>query len=298
MKKREHKSGLIAQNALRIKKEGVVFFDDINEAPYSLEPFVTQVYVIGIVHRGTLRMLYDSEPYTISPRVISVVYPSHILHIKKVSGDFRGTIIALDESMIDEPLLEIINQTRYRYESRPIFPMPKHEFDIMMQMVNVIRETLNLDIPDKRSLLALQIRCFLSLLNYHRKRKLNDDIAEDRVSSKFHTDVAKHYRKHRDVAFYAELSGLTPKHFSAVIKRETGKNAAGWIHTHVVSEAKKLLQLRRDLTIQSVAYLLGFDDQAVFSRYFKRETGISPKEFREETQHPGSIPSKILDNIS
>ena len=45
-------------------------------------------------------------------------------------------------------------------------------------------------------------------------------------------------------------------------------------------EAKKLLFMRRNLSMQAIANLLGFDEQAIFSRYFRRETGMSPTEFR------------------
>ena len=41
-----------------------------------------------------------------------------------------------------------------------------------------------------------------------------------------------------------------------------------------------LLHMRHDLTVQAISDMLGFDEQATFSRYFRRETGLSPSEFR------------------
>jgi AraC-like DNA-binding protein len=38
--------------------------------------------------------------------------------------------------------------------------------------------------------------------------------------------------------------------------------------------------MRHDLTVQAISDMLGFDEQATFSRYFRRETGLSPSEFR------------------
>ena len=84
------------------------------------------------------------------------------------------------------------------------------------------------------------------------------------------------------MGFYAAQACLSPKYFSDVVKQETGHTAAWWIHSHVVAEAKALLQLRRDLNIQTVADMLGFADQAIFSRYFHRETGLYPTEYRNQ----------------
>ena len=41
-----------------------------------------------------------------------------------------------------------------------------------------------------------------------------------------------------------------------------------------------LLHVRRDLSVQIIADMLGFEEQSTFSRYFRRETGMSPTEFR------------------
>ena len=48
----------------------------------------------------------------------------------------------------------------------------------------------------------------------------------------------------------------------------------------MVAEAKMLLHMRHDLTVQAISDMLGFDEQASFSRYFHRETGLYPTEFR------------------
>ena len=106
------------------------------------------------------------------------------------------------------------------------------------------------------------------------------------VSARFRNDLNQHFHEHRDVGFYAAQACLSTKHFSAVVKQETGHTAAYWIHHQVVAEAKMLLHIRHDLTVQAVADLLGFEDQATFSRYFRRETGLSPTDFRTGGQPP------------
>ncbi len=82
------------------------------------------------------------------------------------------------------------------------------------------------------------------------------------------------------VGFSVQLACLSAKHFSTVIKEETGHTATHWIHSQIVAEAKMLLHMRHDLTVQAISDMLGFDEQASISRYFHRETGLYPTEFR------------------
>ena len=61
--------------------------------------------------------------------------------------------------------------------------------------------------------------------------------------------------------------------------QETGKTAIDHIHLYLISEAKNLLA-GGDLSVSEIAYALGFESPPYFSRLFKKEVGVTPKEFR------------------
>jgi AraC-like DNA-binding protein len=170
---------------------------------------------------------------------------------------------------------------RYRYEPHPCVKLDRHEYRMITDVVEGMREIKRLELPDNRMLMTRLLEFLLRLLSHYRKNKLNETSANKRVSMQFHSDLVQHFRKHHDVGFYADKACLTPKYFSAVVKQETGQNAAYWIRTQIVAEAKMLLHIRHDLSVQAIADMLGFSEQASFSRYFKHETGLSPTEFRE-----------------
>ena len=267
-------------NAQKIKENGIAILDDVRELPSGKEPFTSPDYVICIGHRGTMQMTYDDMPDHSSKQTVAVVFPNHTLRMVSKIDDYLATLVVVDAALLDDPLLRIIGQLRYRYEPHPWVKLDRREYGVIMHLVGVMRETVAIDIPDKRLLLTHQLGFFMRLLSYYRTLKLNESPNLKRVSTQFQNNLAQHFRNHRDVAFYAEKACLSPKHFSTVIRQETGHTAAWWIHSHVVAEAKALLQLRRDLTIQAVADQLGFADQATFSRYFHRETGLYPTEYR------------------
>lgn len=270
-------------NSQRIKDNGILVLDDVRGLPLGDEPFTSPDYVICIGRRGKMQMTYDGMPDFTSKQTVAVVFPNHTLKTVSKTDDYLATLVVVDASMLDDPLLRTISQMRYRYEPHPWVELNRHEYGVIMHLVGVMRETAGIDIPDKRLLLTHQLGYFMRLLSYYRSVKLNEAPEYKRIATLFQNNLAQYYHHHREVGFYAEKACLSPKYFSTVIKNETGHTAAWWIRTHVVAEAKTLLQLRRDLSIQSVSDRMGFADQASFSRYFKRETGLNPTEYRNAT---------------
>ena len=264
----------------RIKDEGIVVFDDVRGLPSGDKPFVSPDYVICIGHKGHIELLYDDISDYSEQHTVAVIFPNHRLRAVSKTDDYLATLIIVDAAVLNDPMLQIINQLRYRYEPHPNVKLDKHEYKMILNVVEGMREIVRLELPDCKMLMMRLLEFFLRLLSQYRTRQLKETSTDKRVSIQFHNDLAKHFREHRDVGFYAQQACLSAKHFSTIIKEETGHTAAHWIHTQVVAEAKMLLHMRRDLTIQAIADMLGFEEQATFSRYFRRETGMPPTEFR------------------
>ena len=269
-------------NNLQVNGNNIVVYDNIRGLPTGDKPLCSPDYVICIVHRGTMDLLYDEKPDNLSKHVVAVIFPNHSIKAETTSADYLATLVVVDASMLGDPMLRIINQMRYRYEPHPRVELNNHEYGIIMKQVELMREMLSIDIPGRFTLLTHQLDLLMRLLSHYRSNKIHDNSPDKRVSSQFQNDLYQHFREHRDVGFYAAQVCLSPKHFSAVVKNETGHSAAWWIHSQVVGSAKSLLHRRRDLTIQAIADMLGFTDQSVFSRYFHRETGLYPTEFRTQ----------------
>ena len=264
----------------RIKEEGIVVFNDVRGLPSGDEPFVSPEYVICIGHKGRIKLMYDDITDYSEQHTVGVIFPNHRLLKVDKTDDYRATLIVVRAPLLNDPMLQIINQLRYRYEPHPNVKLDRHEYKMITNVVEGMCEITRLKLPDHRMLMMRLLEFLLRLLSHYRRRKLNETPADKRISARFHNDLAQHFREHRDVNFYAEKACLSTKHFSTVVKQETGHTAAYWIHRHIVAEAKMLLHVRRDLSVQVIADMLGFEEQSTFSRYFRRETGMSPSDFR------------------
>ncbi|MDN5842674.1 MAG: helix-turn-helix domain-containing protein [Alcaligenaceae bacterium] len=94
--------------------------------------------------------------------------------------------------------------------------------------------------------------------------------------------IEKHYTEHHLVAWYAREIGITPAHLNVVAQAGTEKSALQLIHERVLLEARREL-IYTTRTIKIISYSLGFADPGYFTRFFKRGSGLSPKDFRRQT---------------
>lgn len=79
---------------------------------------------------------------------------------------------------------------------------------------------------------------------------------------------------------YAELLYITPNHLNALCKDQAGISAGEMIRNRIILEAKRLL-IHPEVTISDISYTLNFNDNSYFTKFFKKQVGVTPEEFRK-----------------
>src|SRR5262249_31174892 len=92
--------------------------------------------------------------------------------------------------------------------------------------------------------------------------------------------VDEHFRKERVISFYAERLAMTSDRLNDHVKRATGVTAGHLIRQRVLTEAKRQLVFTNQ-AIHEIAYDLAFSDPSHFTRFFRRQTGMTPQAFRD-----------------
>lgn len=92
--------------------------------------------------------------------------------------------------------------------------------------------------------------------------------------------IEEHYQKQPSISWLADQIGITASYLNTMCKQLAGVGAQQLLHDRLILEAKRRLTYTQ-MTISQVSDQLGFSEPAYFTRFFKRHTGLSPRDFRQ-----------------
>lgn len=266
-----------------IRERDIVVIDNIPSPPLVGQAYIANNCLIIVCHQG--RIINEvNEEYALRAHDISILLPDQIVIPQRVTSDFRATNVAVSREFYDQMRLRYpYTRAAALFRHRPPCHLTEQQFDNALHLVNAIRDISQSESLHRREML-MQLLCVLinMLGEYHVKNYPDEEAGKESLFSRFYENVILHYRESREMAYYARLQHLTPKHFATLIKEETGISATDWITNYTTIQAKMLLDSRSDMTIQQISYYLGFSEQASFSRFFKNNTGLTPTEYREK----------------
>lgn len=109
------------------------------------------------------------------------------------------------------------------------------------------------------------------------------DVNQKRVYE-FMMLLEENYRQERNADFYAGELGLSSKRLNQILKEKLDKTVMQLIHDRIILEAKRKI-IHSENTLKEIAYDLGFTDRPYFSRFFKKQTGVSPEDFQKQAKN-------------
>ena len=141
----------------------------------------------------------------------------------------------------------------------------------------------------KRAILQYLLLTLLTKLE-RRLRHISQDyimLDTDHQSKIYHSFlmlIEDNYKLHHQISFYADELHMDKRKLTAISKKASGRKPKEILNYRLMTEAKRMLMYTTDTT-KEIAYNLGFDDPAYFSRFFKLHTGLSPKTFKSANIH-------------
>ena len=247
-------------------------------------PFKVDVTATIICIKGTTKGSINLKPYTTNGSCFVTILPGQVIEYESISEDFSGLFIIMSSKFTDSLMPDVSNRLPVFFHllDNPVVPVDEEALASMIAHFEMIKKVIQVkEHPYRMEVVRhLTLAFFYSAGVYFHKFDNNRGKSHhETIVEKFLHLVQTHFKKQRRLEFYADQLCLTPKHVSKVIKQISGKPANDWIDEHVILEAKALLK-STNMTVQQISDELNFPTQSFFGKYFKRITGMSPREYK------------------
>jgi len=245
-------------------------------------------YEVLYLQKGKGYHIIDGNKYEIKPPCIFFMSPGQA-HKIEFSQDIEGYIYIFTPEFY---LITQNNQNRLiefpffftiRQDNPPLILEKKEDVEFLAILfkkgiAEVDKET-ETPVELLRSTLDLILTTCASLY------KTDENLLKGKghlVVKKFFQLIEENYQNNLSVAQYADLMALTPNHLTHTVSQLTGKTSGQIIKSKQILEIKRLL-VHTNLGVSEIATRLNFPDQSYFAKFFKREVGISPLQFRDKS---------------
>ncbi|MBX2828563.1 MAG: helix-turn-helix domain-containing protein [Flavobacteriaceae bacterium] len=226
----------------------------------------------------------DGVPTVVPPHSILSLTP--IQHLQFIQGDdlrvyqFNREFYCIKDH---DKEVSCVGLLFFGNEHIPIISLSKDETDKFSLLHEIFLDELETtDTIQAEMLRMLMARFIIKTTRLLKQEGATQNLYETKIEllRQFNLLVETHFKKEHSVAFYAALLHKSPKTLSNSFGK-LDKSPLKIIHDRIILEAKRLLRYT-DLSAKEIAYTVGFDDASHLSRLFKKQTGISPSQFKKE----------------
>lgn len=249
-----------------------------------INPVKFSAFTSIFVHRGTAEADINLLTHKIKGPCVININRGDIVFPRSISDDFDASFSVLSRRLSDSLVALIKDASMFPViRSHPIQEIDeedKERFERLYDEMQLLTSEPVLQFPFETVLFTLAAFFFRNYAKYYeRYRRAIAPSVQNRLTDRFIRLVQEHFRNERFLDFYADRLEISPKHLSRTIKTQTGASPVEWINRFVILEAKVMLR-SSNLNIQQIAEELHFPSQSFFGKYFKKATGISPKDYR------------------
>lgn len=254
-------------------------------------PCRIDAFIIGVGTEGETSVSFNLHEFRLKKDSMFIFTPKNILQVNSQQY-FKADVIAISPDFMRRINIDIKNMMPLFLkfvENRTLALTPEESRSMRGMIAQIERETrgpethFSFDIVS--GLIAATIYKVGDIMYHylaeHPEGQNNSHNRAEEYFKQFTHLLGEHFREERSVGFYARQLCITPKYLTTLIKRISGQSVSEWIDNYVILEAKTLLKYST-MSIQEIAYYLNFPNQSFFGSYFKRNTGMSPSQYKAQ----------------
>lgn len=248
-------------------------------------PYAMRYGGIYICLKGESEVIINENKYRLQPHTMCIAFPGTIIqHYAPKSEDLESYVLVLNMEFLNELNIPSANAINISMRENPCINLSEEQQVAIMQVCEMMqKKDSRRDHPYHAEINAQMLRllCYELAGVYASRLPVRREpcTRQDMLFRKFLSLLATDYAVSREVQYYADKLGITPKYLTVVTRQVSDRSAADWIMSTVMLNAKALLQSTQ-LSVQEISNRLNFANPSFFGQYFLRHSGLTPKEFR------------------
>ena len=269
--------------------EHIAIFNDFEKVrSLNISDVLIEGFLFAVVTNGQAQISVDDKTFQLKKGDVITCKPRNIFERSMMSMDFNALLLFISPEYVAQ--LSQMVRMEWTYSMFSSSYRILHADEMAVNRYHLFFDLLqnHLSSPDT-SHKELSLRLLFASMAYdlHDLQKFQDEellrqtySSGENILRQFMQHLHDPSQPYLNVNEYASLFNITPKYFSSVCKRLTGKTANQLISDEIVRSAQITLR-DSSKSIKQIAALLGFKNQSHFGRFFRQQTGVSPQQYRE-----------------
>ena len=253
----------------------------IASAPEELHSHDFEELIVG--SDGEIEHFIDFKSAEYSSPFISFVTKGkmHRVFTKLKNGRFGNWVIQFKSEFIPETTFQLYSN----YHDHANLQMQEGEcFNRMVVLCEMMYDETQQTIPDY-SVIQQLLGTLFTMIESERKKKEPEEKSFQKTKNitfkNFLKILEENYHRLEGVEFYAEKLFMSARNLNLICQQIVQLSATELIETRKLIEAKNLL-ISTDKTVSEIGYELGYNEKSYFTNVFKKKSGQTPTEFRDE----------------
>lgn len=242
--------------------------------------------VHGLCTSGNAVVRFNEKDFTLRPNDSFIFVQAEHTELVSKSDDFHAIVVYVTREFCElaTPLSNYGMRGGLMLFQDPVMPLNDTQAERCRKNLEYIGVRLQeTNHHFYRDLLLNAVQCMIiDFFDFHTELYGETEISE-KVATLVQSFLSMlndgHYRKHREVSYYARALGVSGKHLSETVKLYSGYPAISWINRYTALEVARLLR-NPTLTLQDIADMLSFSSVSYLSRFVSRHLGFNPSEMR------------------
>lgn len=229
---------------------------------------------------GLSKMMLDFEEVVFEGRGVFCILPGQV-HAPIAVTSSTGWFLGVEMALLDDHHRSVVEE--FAQHATPV-AISAEQGLMLTQSLEIMRAFHQSPDVYKQSLMQAMLKVCLGLFTSHFECDIRRKTTFSRpsaITTAFRKLLLQNFKTVKSPAAYAALLNISPSYLNEVVKDTSGLPVSQWIQNEVIMEAKRLLYYT-DLNVKEIAFGLGYEDHTYFSRLFRKTTGRSPGQFRDE----------------